>query len=208
MSTDPTRVLIVGHSFIANLKSYIRRHLSSEINYSLGLHPKDVMIQYSDRRGWSLKTYRRQQLEIVKDFEPHIVVFQLGSNDLCNADNTVLTFTNEYHSIITDLTNTYKVQRVVVLQILHRLEPSRRGRHYVDPDWFNPRADDANITLRNLLKDNDKAILWNHKGFWDHDFLASALNADGVHIADAAQWKYIRNIRAAVVSAIKHLVQK
>ena len=28
---------------------------------------------------------------------------------------------------------------------------------------------------------------------------------DGVHIADAAQWKYIRNIRAAVVSAIKHL---
>ena len=75
MSTDPTRVLILGHSFISNLKSYIRLHLSSEMNYSLGLHPKNVMIQYFDRRGGSLKTYRRQQLEIVKDFEPHVVVF-------------------------------------------------------------------------------------------------------------------------------------
>ena len=100
------------------------------------------------------------------------------------------------------------MQRVVVLQILHRLEPSRPGRHYVDPDWFNPLADDVNITLQKLLKDNDKAILWNHKSFWDHDFLACAINDDGMHIADAAQWKYIRNIRAAVVSAIKHLDRK
>ena len=93
----------------------------------------------------------------------------------------------------------------MVLQILHRLEPSRPVRHYVDPEWFNPRADDANITMRQLLKDNDKAILWNHKGFWDYDYLASALKPDGTHIADAAQWKYIRNIRSAIVSAIKVL---
>ncbi|MES9971265.1 MAG: SGNH/GDSL hydrolase family protein [Candidatus Thiodiazotropha sp.] len=202
---DPIRVLIVGHSFIANLKNYIRRNLSSEINYALGLHPKDVMIQYSDRRGGSLSTFRQHQLESVHDFEPHIVVLQLGSNDLCNRQTTVENFTNDYHSVIKDLLNIYKVQRVVVLQILHRLEPARPVRYYVDPNWFNPRVDEANITLRQLFKDNDRAILWNHKGFWDRDYLASALQDDGVHIADVAQWKYIRNIRAAVVSAIKHL---
>ena len=205
MSTEPTRILIGGHSFVANLKSYIRRNLSADVNYTLGLHPRDVMIQYSDRRGGSLDTFRRQQLESVKDFEPHIVVLQLGSNDLCNSQRSVSDFINEYHSIINDLINSYNVQRVVVLQILHRLEPSRPVRYYVDPEWFNPRVDDANTTLRQLLKDHDKAILWNHKGFWEYDYLTSALNDDGVHISDAAQWKYIRNIRSAIVSAIKHL---
>lgn len=202
---SPVRVLIVGHSFISNLKNYIRRNLSSQINYSLGLHPKDVMIQYSDRRGGSLSTFQQHQIESVQDFEPHIVVLQLGSNDLCNGQTSVESFTNNYQSIIKDLLDTYKVKRVVVLQILHRLEPSRPVRYYVDPNWYNPRVDEANVTLRQLLKDNDHAILWNHKGFWDTDYLASALENDGVHIADAAQWKYIRNIRSAVVSAIKHL---
>ena len=46
------------------------------------------------------------------------------------------------------------------------------------------------------------AILWNHKGFWEYDYLTSALNDDGVHIYDAAQWKYIRSIRSAIVSVI------
>ena len=44
MSTEPTRILIRGHSFVANLKSYIRRNLSADVNYTLGLHPRDVMI--------------------------------------------------------------------------------------------------------------------------------------------------------------------
>ena len=162
------------------------------------------MIQYSDRRGGSLATFHQHQLESVQDFEPHIVVLQLGSNDLCNKQTSVEEFTKGYHLIIKDLTTTYKVQRVVVLQILHRLEPSRPVRYFVDPIWFYPWVDD-NITLRELLKGSDQAVLWNHKGFWDHDYLASALMDDSVHIADAAQLKYIRNIRAALVSAIKHL---
>ena len=122
------------------------------------------------------------------------MVLQLGSNDLCNTQTSVEEFTKEYHLIIKDLITKYKVQRVDVSQILHRLEPSRLVCYYVDPTCFNPRVDDTNITLRELLKGSDQAVLWNHKGFWDHDYLASALMDDGVHFADAAQWKYIRNI--------------
>ena len=77
-----------------------------------------MMIQYSDRRGGSLDTFRRHQLELVKDFEPHIVVLQLGSTDLCNSQKSASESINEYHSIINDLINSYDVQRVVVLQIL------------------------------------------------------------------------------------------
>ena len=35
------------------------------------------------------------------------------SSDLCEAEKIVVTFTNEYHTIIKDLIKTYKVQRVV-----------------------------------------------------------------------------------------------
>ena len=80
------------------------------------------------------------------------------------------TFTSEYKSNIMELSSKYNVQLVVVLQILHRSEPSRPVQHYVDPQWFNPRVDSANGTLRELFKDSDRAILWNHKGFWDQVF--------------------------------------
>ena len=195
----------MGQSFIANLKAYMQENIDTHINFSLCLDPKDVLIQYFGRRGGTLATFRDHQLEVIQDFEPHIVVMQLGSNDLCNRKTTVEDFTREYKSDISDLTSIYKVQRVVVLQILHRLEPSRPVRYYVDPQWFNPRVDAANVTLRELFKDNICAILWNHKGFCDPDFLASALKNDGIHIADCAQWKYMRNIRVAIVSVIKFL---
>lgn len=94
-TTDPVKVLIVGHSFIANLKSYVRRNFSSKINFSLGLDPKEIMTQYSDRRSGSF-----DQIESVQDFDPHIVVLLLGSNDLCDSQTSVVNFTNEYHSII------------------------------------------------------------------------------------------------------------
>ena len=80
---------------VANLKSYIRRNLSADVNLTLGLHPRGVMIQYSDHRGRSLDTYRRHQLELVKDFEPHVVVLQLGSNELFNSQRSGSDFTNE-----------------------------------------------------------------------------------------------------------------
>lgn len=38
----------------------------------------------------------------------------------------------------------------MVLQILHRLEPFKPVR-YVDPQWFNPRVDAANVTLREFF---------------------------------------------------------
>ena len=103
MSVNPIKVMIAGHSFIANLKSYIRKNLCADINFSLGLDPREIMIQYSDRRGGSLETFRQYQLESVKDFEPEIVVLQLGSNDLCNPEQSVGNFTDTYHSVINDL---------------------------------------------------------------------------------------------------------
>ena len=118
---------------------------------------------------WSLRRFIGDispvPARISEGFEPDIVVLQLGSNDLCSPEQSVGNFTDSYHSVINELITEYGVLRVVVLQILHMLEPSRPVRHYVEAEWFYPRADDANITLRQLLKDNDKAILWNHKGF-------------------------------------------
>ena len=105
------------------------------------------MIQYSDHRGRSLDTYPRHELELVKDFKPNFVVLQLGCNNLCNSQRSVSGFTNEYHSIINDLINSCNVQRIVVLHILHRLEPSRPVQYYVDAKWLNPWADNVNTTL-------------------------------------------------------------
>ena len=122
--TMVVRVLIVDHSFIANLKAYIQKNIDTHINFSLCLDPKDVLIQYAGRRSRTLLTSRQQQLEAIQNFKPRIVIMQLGSNDLCNRHMTVELFTSEYKSIIMELSSKYNVQRVVELQILLRLELS------------------------------------------------------------------------------------
>lgn len=51
-------VLVVGHSFILNLKNFIRQN-----NYlmNLNLDPKEVMVQYSGIRGGTISSMKKKE---------------------------------------------------------------------------------------------------------------------------------------------------
>lgn len=82
----PTRVLVLGHSFVARFKAFLRDNVS-KFTFSLNLDPKQFMIQYFGRPGATVSSIRRN-LEIVGDFEPSIVILEIGSNDLCDSMTT------------------------------------------------------------------------------------------------------------------------
>ena len=76
----PTRVLVLGHSFIARFKSFLRDNVS-KFTFSLNLDPKQFMIQYFGRAGATVFRIRRN-LEIVGDFEPSILFYSILSHNL------------------------------------------------------------------------------------------------------------------------------
>ena len=75
------KVQILGHSFVTRFKTFIKQNLD-QYSYILNLDPNDIMIQYTRTPGSYVHSLREKHLEDVKDFEPEIVILNIGSNDL------------------------------------------------------------------------------------------------------------------------------
>ena len=86
----------------------------------------------------------------------------------------------------------YHVQRVAVLQMLHRQWPRRRIRYPVDIPWFNDRVDTLNTFLRNYFKE-DRV-----------EGVQLVYSDDRVHLNEIYGYtKYYNSVRAAVVCLLK-----
>ena len=96
------------------------------------------------------------------DFEPDIVFLQIGSNDLCDGAKVSRSIIDLADKLVSE----YKVKFLAVMQIFHRLHPSRPVRHPADPAWYNPRVDSANLKLSELTH-TLHSCLWRHKCFWE-----------------------------------------
>ena len=100
------------------------------------------------------------------DFEPEIVFLQIGSNDLCDHEKSPESIAKSIIDLVNRLILNYNVKFVALMQIFHRLHPSRPVRYRVDPSWYNPRVDSTNLKL-SAQANPDHSCLWRHKGFWE-----------------------------------------
>ena len=100
------------------------------------------------------------------DFEPEVVFLQIGSNDLCDPEKSPESVAKSIIDLANRLILNYNVKFVALIQIVHRLHPSRPVRYRVDPSWYNPRVDSTNLKL-SAQANPDHSCLWRHKGFWD-----------------------------------------
>ena len=157
------KILVMGDSFIANFKEFLKKNWE-EYSFSLNLHLREVMIQYSSKRGGTVQKLQTHQLQDVTDFEPDIVFLQIGSNDLFDGANSPESVARSIIDLADKLVSEYKVKFVAVMQIFHRLHPSRPVRYPVDPAWYNPRVDSTNLKLSELTNPVH-SCLWRHKGF-------------------------------------------
>ena len=79
--TQPTRVLILGHSFIHRLKSFLVSRYSLSFLSNLQLN-KNLHIRWQGIGGRMVSKVVKCDLGVVGSFAPEIVIVKLGSNDL------------------------------------------------------------------------------------------------------------------------------
>lgn len=197
------KTLILGHSFVSRFKAFLREH-QGQFSYSLNLSPQQCMVQYAGYPGGMVPGIRSGKLETVSDFEPQLIVLDLGTNDLCNPANTPDSVAQSLYILSKHLIHTMGVKTIVVMQILHHCRPSRPVRYPVNVEWFNDRVDQTNRLLH-VLFSKEGLVFWKHKGLWEENALRQAILPDGVHLSAGGYRKYFKNIRAAVVSAKKSL---
>ena len=195
------KVLIMGDSFIANFKTFLKDH-QEEFSYSLNLPLSQVMVQYSSLRGGNVEKLQTYRLEDVEDFEPDIVLLQIGSNDLCDMNSTPESVAKSIIDLADKFVSSYNVKFVAVMQIFHRLKPTRPVRYRIDPAWYNPRVDTANRTLSDLA-DPNHSCLWRHKGFWEPSTQEKVFDTDGTHLTFSGNVRFFQSLRALTVHLLK-----
>ena len=89
------------------------------------------------------------------------------------------------------------------MQILHRFPPKFKPRYSVDLPWFNSRVDTTNELLRKSSLPHMN--FWKHKELFLPECSSVALSSDGVHLNSLGYIKFFKNVRAAVITANKHL---
>ena len=78
------KCLILGHSFVRNLKIFIGSNLP-QYNYTLKLNQKEIMIQFSSKPSPTVESLKACQLADIEYFEPELVILDIGTNELCHA---------------------------------------------------------------------------------------------------------------------------
>ena len=119
-----TKVLILGHSFIIRFYDFLV--LMYDVNLKLNLSPHSEQVFLRGYPGAKIDYIKERCLHMVGSLEPTVVLLQVGSNDLCQLDKSVQDIEQKLIGLVLTLKYCYHVQRVAVLQILHRQWPRRR----------------------------------------------------------------------------------
>ena len=137
----------------------------------------------------------------MRDFEPEIVILDIGTNDLSTCSPCQLA--SEIATLVETLRTDYKVQFVVVVQILPYFKSLYPSLSPIDIPKFNADVDSCNELLVEKLSNQTKCKFWWHKGFWGSN-QRFMFGPDGVHFSSSkGQSKYFHNLRPIIVLYIK-----
>lgn len=122
------------------------------------------MIHFSGKSGANIDTLKELQLGDVQDFEPELVILDIGTNDLCLTTCDPVKLASAIVGLADSLITDFNVKHVVVLQILHRFRPLRPTRRHVNIEQFNSDVDTCNKLLDDELSRKQNCKFWWHKG--------------------------------------------
>ena len=146
---DP-RVLILGHSFVRRLYSFIDSTSNPVLILSLGI-TEPLHVKWHGIGGRTIAKALAFDLHVVEYFKPHVVILKLGTNDLTNLDPTTVGLSLE------DLTQVlhfrYGVQRIVVCQPIVRDKATE----------FNSQVTLLDMYLEIVIPLLPHAYFWKHR---------------------------------------------
>ena len=122
------------------------------------------------------------------------VVLQIGSNDLTDDQCLVDKFVADYWQYIQYIRRRYRVQRAVVMEVLHRKEPLRYRMNMMVAE-YNEKVDNTNAPLKVMCRRSTNVVFWQHN---KHVRLPSVICRDGVHLHANGMKNYWRRVRDAV----------
>ena len=186
MASPRPRVLVLGHTFIRHLSSFIQIHRFERLNHSFSL--SQAKIHLWGLSGFTVQRAIFYRLTRVESFRPDIVVLELGTNDLTSSEPEVIGSMLE--ELVRVLHVDYGVKVVGVTQIIFR----------ANSPVFNACVPILNRYLKVVLEPLPFAFFWHHRGFWHS--ARDLLHSDGIHLNSWGHLKLYLSMRGAILKAL------
>lgn len=202
--TMACRVWVAGSSHIKRLHRFSFTSPRWNVDPELHLEGNAFQISWQGKSGATFDSFVNNDGVLMSFLQtaPHIVILQLGSNDLCNQSVDPVILVSDLIEFGKHLCSRYQVSRVYLCQLFRRKEGHCTDRFVSDLEWYNHRLSVFNETLRTELLDNPKVKYWKHIGLIND--VESYLSVDGCHLSDSGLYKHFRSIRGAVIDAADH----
>ena len=190
-SSPPKKLLFLGHSFVRRASQHL--FSQSQPNLYLPTATHEVMFQF---RGGAHISDIFQLFRQSGNFNPDIVVIDMGTNDLFNNLSTPShSLALQLFNLARHLVDHFRVQHVIILEVLPRTTWGRYGA----PLSFSSRVVRFNSMVKALVY---RHKLTSHVSFWFHKGIPSNVSqflVDGCHLNPTGMVKYIKSVRRAIL---------
>jgi lysophospholipase L1-like esterase len=189
------KVVVLGHSFVRRLKSYVE---ASDTRGNLGLTNDRFQVSFVHRSGMLLNCLH-QYVQELKTLCPDVVLLDIGGNDLDNGQRPVSELVNQLAEFCKILKQTCGVKVVVVMEVPFRRRICR-GK-WANVEALNTAISEFNRACRSFCgaRGNRESYtrFCHHVGMvvdW-----AKYIHQDGVHLNALGMLKYYKSVRSTVI---------
>ena len=117
MNNSPSKVLILGHSFVRRLKCDLNNQFDNRVSLDCGLQGTATIYMHGIG-GRTVSKLRRHDLNVVGRLSPQVVILEIGTNDLARGRPEVVG--SEIEELVQLLLESFSVKVVGVCHVTPR----------------------------------------------------------------------------------------
>ena len=191
MAEDVPKALILGHSFVRRLKCDLELGFDSRAAYDFRLRGI-ASVHLHGVGGRTVQTLQENDLHVVRDLAPDIVILEIGTNDLTHTPPEIVG--SNIDDLVRLLVRDFAVHAVGVCGVIPRGISVPHALSF----WVSTSV--LNQYVGVVLDDLSNVFCWSHAEF--NSPHKDLYRRDGVHVNPTGQYLLYRSFRAAILTAV------
>ena len=116
--SHPHQILILGHSYVRRLKEFVNSCNLPKVTPNFGLDSDRFIMHYEGHGGANIGRIHAQLDRVVNQFQPDLVILQVGSNDISNANKDPAILADRLTDLANRLHFQFHLRKVVISELV------------------------------------------------------------------------------------------
>ena len=193
------RIAVTGHSFVRHLLLFIDNDEDNLDRYNRGfnLYRENCETEFIYKSGCNIPQFvSHLEAQVIKML-PHIIIIELGTNDLSNPSVTPSKLADQLLRMSKALLKGV-TKFVIISGIINRSVT----KSSIEPDAFNGKVKLYNRLMMQLCQDEPYLIFMPHSRILRGN---NVLKADGIHLNDRGNYLLYMSYKNSLAHAIHHI---